>query len=148
MHNFRLAGRHTEFLTMDNFTIQMTITFHFRLYVYTRTNQADSRKGYRIKYFTGCNVIINRPNGTIESPAYGVGGYPGSQECTYRVLHPEGGRLSMRFNDVRLDPSDKIQVGRVCNLNSISHCLNSSGAGITFILTLLCYVMITHANSK
>ena len=50
-----------------------------RLYIYTRTDQADSRRGFRIKYFTGCNTIINRPNGTIQSPAYGVGRYPPNQ---------------------------------------------------------------------
>ena len=51
----------------------------FRLYIYTRTDQADSRRGFRMKYFTGCNIIINRPNGTIHSPAYGVGRYPANQ---------------------------------------------------------------------
>ena len=109
------------------------IISYFRLYVYTRTDQSDSRRGYRIKYYTGCNVIINRPNGTIESPAYGVDKYPPNQvimfvytsiwykygismndflqECVYRVLHPAGGRLSMRFEDLRLDSSDRVQVG-------------------------------------
>ena len=51
--------------------------------MYTRTDQADSRRGYRIKYFTGCSVVINRANGTIESPAYGVGRYPASQVLSY-----------------------------------------------------------------
>ena len=32
-----------------------------------------------MKYYTGCNIIINRPNGTIQSPAYGVGRYPANQ---------------------------------------------------------------------
>ena len=50
-----------------------------RLYIYTRTDEADSRRGFRIKYYTGCNIIINRPNGTIQSPAYGVGRYPANQ---------------------------------------------------------------------
>ena len=50
-----------------------------RLYIYTRTDQADSRRGFRMKYYTGCNIIINRPNGTIRSPAYGVGRYPANQ---------------------------------------------------------------------
>ena len=50
-----------------------------RLYIYTRTDQADSRRGFRIKYYTGCNIIINRPNGTIHSPAYGVASYPANQ---------------------------------------------------------------------
>ena len=33
------------------------------------------------------------------------------QNCILRVIHPAGNRLSMRFNDLRLHPSDKIQVG-------------------------------------
>ena len=33
------------------------------------------------------------------------------QDCVYRVRHPTGGRLSMRFNDLRLDPADKVEVG-------------------------------------
>lgn len=28
-----------------------------------------------------------------------------------RILHPTGGRLSMRFNDLRLDHTDRVQVG-------------------------------------
>lgn len=58
---------------------------YFRLYVYTRTDQADSRRGYRIKYYTGCSVVINRANGTIESPAYGVGRYPASQVILHYI---------------------------------------------------------------
>ena len=53
--------------------------------MYTRTDQADSRRGYRIKYFTGCSLVINRANGTIESPAYGVGRYPANQVMRYSL---------------------------------------------------------------
>ena len=53
--------------------------------MYTRTDQADSRRGYRIKYFTGCSLLINRANGTIESPAYGVGRDPANQVMRYSL---------------------------------------------------------------
>jgi len=89
---------------------QFVVSTSNRLYVYTRTDQADSRRGYRMKYYIGCNAIINQANGTLESPAYGVASYPHNQDCVYRVRHPTGGRLSMRFNDLRLHSSDKIQV--------------------------------------
>jgi hypothetical protein len=34
---------------------------------------------FRMKYYSGCSATINRANGTIESPAYGVTGYPPNQ---------------------------------------------------------------------
>ena len=39
---------------------QFVVSTGNKLYLYTRTDQADSRLGYRIKYFTGCSVTINR----------------------------------------------------------------------------------------
>ena len=52
-----------------------------------------------------------------------------SQECSMRILHPTGGRLSMRFNDLRLHNTDTVQVGTAgrhispCHLSfSISLC--------------------------
>ena len=38
---------------------------------------------YRMKYYSGCSATINRFNGTIESPAYGVTGYPHNQVREY-----------------------------------------------------------------
>jgi hypothetical protein len=42
-----------------------------------------------MKYYSGCSATINRANGTIESPAYGVTGYPPNQvnEHGRLVLH-------------------------------------------------------------
>ena len=90
---------------------QFVVSTDNSLYVYTRTDQADSRRGYRIKYYVGCDATINQANGTLSSPAYGVAPYPHNQDCTYRVRHPEGGRLSIRFSDLRLKSPDRIQVG-------------------------------------
>ena len=39
--------------------------------------------------------------------------YCNVQECVYRIIHPQGARLSMRFSDLRLHTTDRIQVGVV-----------------------------------
>ena len=49
----RLSGRKED-------NPQFVVSTGNKLYLYTRTDQADSRLGYRIKYFTGCSVTINR----------------------------------------------------------------------------------------
>ena len=49
----RLSGRRED-------NPQFVVSTGNKLYLYTRTDQADSRLGYRIKYFTGCSVTINR----------------------------------------------------------------------------------------
>ena len=49
----RLTGRKED-------NPQFVVSTGNQLYIYTRTDQADSRLGYRIKYFTGCSVTINR----------------------------------------------------------------------------------------
>jgi hypothetical protein len=42
----------------------------------------------------------------------------------YRVIHPTGGRLSMRFSDLRLHTTDRIQVGLHCEYK-INQCCRS-----------------------
>ena len=32
-----------------------------------------------MKYYAGCTSVINKLNGTLESPAYGVTSYPANQ---------------------------------------------------------------------
>ena len=91
-----------------------------KLYIYTKTDQADSRRGYRIKYYEGCNVVINRYDGKINSPAFGkpeTGGYPPNQECIYTLRHPAGTKLSMMFTHLDLHASDTIQVGAIRYVN-------------------------------
>jgi hypothetical protein len=39
-----------------------------------------------MKYYSGCSATINRANGTIESPAYGVTGYPPNQVTEHARL--------------------------------------------------------------
>ena len=55
-----------------------------KLYLYTKSDQADSKRGYRIKYYEGCNSVINAYNGTVLSPAYQAAhadAYPANQVC-------------------------------------------------------------------
>ena len=83
------------------------------LYVYTQTDQADSRKGYRFRYYEGCDMTLDVRNGTVSSPAFGSAPYPHNQECTYRIRHPEGnGRVSMAFMHLDLHPTDVLEVSR------------------------------------
>ena len=81
-----------------------------QLYVYTKTDQADSRRGYRIRYYEGCNAIITKRNGTVHSPAFGSSAYPTNQECVMRIRDPEGGRLSLQFTEMEVHPTDIVQV--------------------------------------
>lgn len=84
-----------------------------KMYLYTKSDQADSKKGFRIKYHEGCSAVINAYNGTVLSPAYNAAHadeYPANQECVYRIIHPEGGKLSLMFDDFDVHPSDKVEV--------------------------------------
>ena len=58
----------------------------------------------------GCNAILNRHNGTLTSPAFGHANYPHNQKCTYKIRHPEGGKLSMIFSYLDVHPTDSVQV--------------------------------------
>lgn len=89
---------------------QFIVSTGHKLYVYIQTNQADSRRGFHIKYHEGCDVTINRHNGTFTSPAFGSAPYPHNQECIYRVRHPTKGRISMVFQNMDVHKSDRVQV--------------------------------------
>ncbi|KAF8796738.1 CUB and sushi domain-containing protein 1 [Argiope bruennichi] len=81
-----------------------------KLYIYVQTSYGDSRKGFSIRFRSGCHVELNSNSGNISSPAFGVVNYPSNQECTYRISRPGGGPLSLRFNRFEVAPDDFIQV--------------------------------------
>ena len=81
-----------------------------KLYVYIKTDQADSRKGFRLRYYEGCNAIITKRNGTVHSPAFGSSNYPTNQECVIRIRDPAGGKLSLMFQQMDVHPTDFVQV--------------------------------------
>ncbi|CAG0907539.1 unnamed protein product, partial [Darwinula stevensoni] len=80
-----------------------------RLYLYVYTDLGDSRKGFRIKYFSGCSVRVDADSGEVRSPAFGTAPYPANQVCTYHIHRPGGGPLSMRFSEFDVDQSDAVQ---------------------------------------
>jgi len=79
-------------------------------YVYAQTDQADSRRGFNVRYYEGCDVTLDKYNGSLSSPAFGSKAYPHNQECVYRVRHPDGGRVSLAFHHMDLHPSDTVEV--------------------------------------
>ena len=97
-------------LTGKNVKQNFISTTGNKLYFYTKTDQADSRKGYRIRYYEGCDAIITQRNGTVHSPAFGSSAYPTNQECVLRVQDPMGGKISLKFTDMDIHPSDVVQV--------------------------------------
>ena len=80
-----------------------------KLYFYTKTDQADSRKGFKIRYYEGCDAIITERNGTIYSPAFGSSNYPTNQECDIRVQDPMGGKISLKFTQMDIHTTDFVQ---------------------------------------
>ena len=80
------------------------------LYVYTQTDQADSRRGYRIRYTQGCDVVISANNGTITSPAFGIRPYPHNVQCNYIIRPDTGTKVSMVITSMDLHDTDKVEV--------------------------------------
>jgi len=90
------------------------------LYLTTSGNGGSlSNPGYQIKYYQGCEQIISAANGTISSPAFGLGLYPANQDCLYLIKRPGGGPLSLRFTDFDLDEADYVQVHDGPNTDSL-----------------------------
>ncbi|XP_071520140.1 uncharacterized protein uif isoform X2 [Panulirus ornatus] len=80
------------------------------IYFYFHTSLGVSRRGFRIRYYSGCSVNIDAVKGTISSPAYGVSQYPTNQECSYLIKRPGGGPLSLKFSDFDVEEKDTVQV--------------------------------------
>jgi hypothetical protein len=99
----RLTGN-----TKEN--VNVIISTGSSLYLYFKTNLGDSRKGFSIKYTQGCKATINAKNGTVTSPAFGLGDYPSNQECLFKIQNPSGAPLSMRFDKFNVHTSDIVQV--------------------------------------
>lgn len=94
--------------TNDN--TRVVISTGNKLYVYFKTSLGDSMKGFSIKYTQGCKATINVRNGTVSSPAFGLGDYPSNQECLFKIQNPSRGPLSLRFNKFNVHSSDYVQV--------------------------------------
>lgn len=81
-----------------------------KLYVYFKTSFGDSKKGFSFRYTQGCTATILTSNGTVHSPAFGLGDYPSNQECFFKIQNPSGGPLSLRFDRFMVHKSDAVQV--------------------------------------
>lgn len=92
----------------ENQKVVVSTTNH--LYMYFRTSLGDSKKGFNMRYSQGCKATIIAANGTVTSPAYGLASYPNNQECLYRIKNPNGGPLSLKFDEFSIHPSDVVQV--------------------------------------
>ncbi|XP_022825719.1 sushi, von Willebrand factor type A, EGF and pentraxin domain-containing protein 1 isoform X1 [Spodoptera litura] len=92
----------------ENQKVVISTTNH--LYMYFRTSLGDSKKGFNMRYSQGCRATIIAANGTVTSPAYGLASYPNNQECLYRIKNPNGGPLSLKFDEFNIHPSDIVQV--------------------------------------
>lgn len=99
----RLTG-----LAKDN--VKVIISTGNKLYVYFKTSLGDSQKGFNIRYTQGCKATITTLNGTVSSPAFGLGDYPSNQECLYKIQNPSKGPLSLRFDKFNVHQSDVVQV--------------------------------------
>ena len=60
--------------------------------------------------YVGCEQVLSAANGSVSSPAFGLGQYPSNQDCTYLIKRPKGGPLSLRFTHFDLDEADFVQV--------------------------------------
>ena len=94
-----------------------------KLYIYFKTDHsayAEQRRGFAIRFRTGCELNLIAANGTLSSPAYQVGRYPLNQQCVYRIGRPElaaGAQqqqqqqqqgLTLRLDDFDLGPDDQL----------------------------------------
>lgn len=67
-----------------------------KMYLYVHTSLGISKRGFQIRYYSGCSVTLEAMEGEVTSPAYDVSNYPNNQECLYLIRRPGGGRLSLK----------------------------------------------------
>lgn len=89
------------------------------VYLYFKTGLGDSKRGFSIRYSQGCKATINARNGTVQSPSYGLNDYPNNQECLYRIKNPNGGALSLKFDEFSVHKTDYVQVYDGPNTNGL-----------------------------
>lgn len=86
-----------------------------KMYIYFRSEHsvyAEQRRGFAIRFRTGCDLNYIAPNGTISSPAYQIGRYPLNQQCVYRLARSTSDAaatsLSLRFDELDLSSDDQL----------------------------------------
>ncbi len=68
-----------------------------QLYLYIHTDLSDSRRGFRFRYSSGCDLFLEAANGTLVSPGFRQGDYPHNLECDYHLRGPGGRPVSLRY---------------------------------------------------
>ncbi|XP_013781236.1 uncharacterized protein LOC106465521 [Limulus polyphemus] len=89
---------------------RFTMSTSNKIYLYLHTSFGDNRKGFAIRYRSGCEVEMVASSGNISSPAFGVVNYPSNQVCRYRVTRPEGGSISLKFTEFDVIEDDYVEV--------------------------------------
>ncbi|KAK8759806.1 hypothetical protein V5799_028927, partial [Amblyomma americanum] len=89
---------------------QFLMSTRDRLYLYFRSSFGDSRRGFSIRFRSGCEVDITSTSGNVSSPAFGVDKYPPNQVCAYRITRPGGGPVSLKFEKFAVAPDDFVQI--------------------------------------
>ncbi|KAG0433549.1 hypothetical protein HPB47_019805, partial [Ixodes persulcatus] len=89
---------------------QFIMSTRNRLYLYFRSSFGDSRRGFSIRFRSGCEVDIASTSGNVSSPAFGVDKYPPNQVCAYRITRPGGGPVSLKFEKFAVAPDDFVQI--------------------------------------
>lgn len=102
-----------------------------KVYVYLQTSYGDSRKGFSLRFRSGCHVELTANSGNISSPAFGVVNYPSNQECDYLITRPGGGPLSLRFNHFDVADDDFVQVFDGSNPSGVKLHSGSGFSGLT-----------------
>lgn len=99
-----------------------------KLYLYFKTSLGDTKKGFSFRYTQGCKATIIAKNGTVSSPAFGLGDYPSNQECLFKIKNPAERPLSLKFDTFNVHLTDHVQV---YDGSSISGLRLHSGNGFT-----------------
>ena len=116
-------GDSTEYPLLDTITQsrnpQTVISTSDVMFVFYRTcdRHALDRRGFRLRYISGCYGNIMADAGYVTSPGYLAGvGYPNFQMCSWTVRSESGEPISLRFVDPfeLQDGFDFVTVSQYC----------------------------------
>ncbi|KAL3885790.1 hypothetical protein ACJMK2_025828 [Sinanodonta woodiana] len=79
-------------------------------YIYMYLKEHMSCRGLLMTYRRGCDFHINADNGTVFTPGYGIGSYPGVLFCSWLIQTTNGGRMTLMFEAFDLGDLDYLKV--------------------------------------
>ncbi|KAK7452815.1 hypothetical protein BaRGS_00039699, partial [Batillaria attramentaria] len=83
------------------------------LYITMQTRGRETGKGFRFRFWQGCQVQLSGISGEIHSPGFdatGGGEYGTFQVCTYTVTVPQSQKVTVQFNTLDLHPTDEVMI--------------------------------------